>query len=215
MPHAGASVCHTHGCRLTTRDGAAAIAGIAKLRIAAEADDAMIEHPLKSMAKRDRLAQGRKARVSCGYLRSHWRSTLAPSDDLAVRRERARQCVAFFRTLAELCDDSENGAEELFEEVRLSARDYAEWVEEIITADDSDHPLDHLLRPLRETFLVESGTVSDIPLKLRKARWCALLIANVLEVMVEGPTVFGGHRGGGGHPGEGRRARASAWIDRY
>jgi hypothetical protein len=215
VPCAGAPVRHRRGCRLTAADEAVAAAGIAELRIAAGAHNARIERPLKPLAKRAPLAQGHKARISCGYLRSHWRSTLEPGDDLAVRRRRARECAVFFSTLAELCNDPEHSAEEVYEEVRLSARGFAEWAEKIIRSDDPDHPLDAVLSPLRDTFLVESGTVGDIPLKLRKARWCALLVANVLQEIAGGPTVFGGHSGRGGQSTEERRARAPAWIDRY
>lgn len=217
-PHAGAPVSRAHGCRLTTRDEAVATGGIARLRIAAEADNALIEHPLKPMAKRDRLAQGHKARVSCGYLRSHWRSTLEPGDDLAVRRGRARQCAAFFDALAKLCEDPERSDEEVSEEVRQSARRFAEWAEEFITSEDPGHPAMPLLHPLLDTFsLSESGDLGDIPLKFGKARECALLITSVLKEMVAGPSVFRGQRGGGGHPGEERerRTRSSAWIERY
>src|SRR5690348_10117965 len=99
MPRAGVPVHHTHGCRLPTRDEAMATE-IARLRAAAGGDSALIEHPLKPLAKQAPLAQGHEARISCGYLRSHWRSTLEPGDDLAVRRRRTRQCAAFFRRLA-------------------------------------------------------------------------------------------------------------------
>jgi hypothetical protein len=215
VPRLEPPVRYTHGCRLTTPDEAVATAGITRLRIAAGADNALIEHPLKSLAKRAPLAQGHKARISCGYLRSHWRSTLEPGDDLAVRRRRAGQCVAFFRTLAELCNDPEHSTEEISERVRLSARGFAEWAEEILRSESPDHPLDAVLSPLRDTFLVQSGTVGDIPLTLREARWCALLVANVLEEIAGGPAVFGGHSGGGDHSAGERRARAQTWIDSY
>jgi hypothetical protein len=215
VPRAGAPVRHPHGCRLTTRDEAVATAEITRLRIAAGADNALIERPLKLQAKRAPLAQGHKARISCGYLRSHWRSTLEPGDDLAVRRKRARQCAVFFRALAELCDDPKHSAEEVFEEVRLSAQGFAEWADEIIRSDDPHHPLDAVLSPLRDTFVVETDTADDIPLNLRKAKWCARLVADVLEEIAGGPAVFGGHRGGGGHPAEEGRGRAPARIDRY
>jgi hypothetical protein len=213
--HTGTSKCSTYGCRLITRNEAVVITGITGLRIAVEADNALAEYPLKPMAKRDRLAQSHKARVSCGYLRFHWRSTLAPSDNPTVRRRRASECVAFFRGLVQICEDPERSDERISEELRQAARGFAEWAEEYIKREDPDHPLMPLIYPMKDTFFVGPDAAGDIPLTFKKARECSLLIANVLEAMVGGPAVFDSQHGGGGQPGEERRTRAWAWIDRY
>jgi hypothetical protein len=215
VAHTGTSAGSTYGCRLITPNEAVTTAGITGLHIAAKVGNARVEHPVKPAAKRDRLARSRKAHVSCGYLRSHWRSTLAPSDDPTVRRRRASQCVAFFRGLVEICEDPERSDERVSEELRQAARGFAEWAEAYITREDPDHPLMPLIYPMKDTFFVGPGTAGDIPLTFKKARECSLLIANVLEAMAGGPAVFDGQRGGGGQPGEGRRTRAPAWIDRY
>jgi hypothetical protein len=206
---------HAYGYRRTTRDGAVVTAGIAGLRIGAEAGKGLVEHPPKWVAKRGRLAHGHKARVSCGYLPSHWRSTLAPSDNPAVRRRQAGECVAFFRGIVQICEDPERSDERVSEEIRQAARGFAEWAEEYITQENPNHPLMPLIYPMKDTFFVGPDSVGDIPLTFKKARECSLLIANVLETMIGGPAVFDSQHGGGGQPGEERRRRATAWIDRY
>jgi hypothetical protein len=216
--HTGTSARSTYGCRLITRNETVETAGITGLRIVAEAGNALAERPLKPMAKRGRLAQSHKARVSCGYLRSHWRSTLAPSDNPTVRRRRARarECAAFFRSLAQICDDPERSDEAVSEEIRQTASGYAEWAEEYLTREEPNHPLMPVIRTFKDTFFIGLSTADDIPLKIRKARDHALLIAGVLEATVDEPAGFDGQRGGGGgQPGRERRTRASAWIDRY
>ena len=215
MPQSGGSARHAPGCRLTTRGGPVATAGITGLRIGADAGNALTEHPLQPPARRDRLARGHEARVSCGYLWSHWRSALAPSDNPRARHRRARECAAFFRSLAQICEDPERRDEAVSEVIRESAKRYAEWAEEYLTREEPDHPLMPIINTFKDTFFIGLNTADDIPLEFRKAGDNARLIAGVLEATVDEPAVFDSQHGGGGQPGEDRRTRTSAWIDRY